>query len=200
MEIYSVAAVVEHFDLENQTQLIGLDCLSYPAVVGRTGGVVSIDAEITADSPVSALTQLASDLRQIGAVVVRFDMDLVSISEIAMRLDVSRETARLWSQGKRRAGFPAAFNAAGETLLWRWSEVYAWTGDQGLESDDLVPVPADVIDAYNGALAQLRASRDEGWFSAITRPQRPIMHLEHKRQTQPAPRWVTAGSTQKRVG
>lgn len=200
MEIYSVVAVVENFDLDNQTQLVGLDCLSYPAVVARTGGVVSADAEVTADSPVTALTQLASDLRQIDVSIVRFDMDLVSVSEIAMRLDVSRETTRLWSQGKRRAGFPPAFSAAGETLLWRWSDVYAWGVAQGLEVDELIPIPADVVDAYNGALAQLRATRDSGWFSAITRPQRPIMHLDHKRQTQPVQNWVAAGSAQKKVG
>lgn len=200
METYSVAAVVENFDLANEAQLAGLDCLSYPAIVGSTGGIVSVDAEITADSPISALTQLASDLRHIGTSVMRFDADLVTISEIALRLDVSREAVRLWSQGKRRGGFPVAHAMAGEAMLWRWSDVYPWALAQELDVDEAVPVPGDVLDAYNGAFAQLRSSREEGWFSAITQPQRPIMHLDHKRQSRPAARWVSPRVGQRDVG
>lgn len=200
MEIYSVAAVVENFDLANEAQLAGLDCLSYPAIVGSTGGVVIVDAEVTADSPISAVTQVASDLRHIGASVIRFDGDLVTVPEVALRLDVSREAVRLWSQGKRRGGFPPAHAAAGELMLWRWSDVYTWAAAQGLDVDTVTPIPGDVLDAYNGAFAQLRSSRADGWFSAITQPQRPIMHLDHRRRDRPAPRWVSPNTGQRSVG
>lgn len=199
MEIYSVVAVVE-LDLTNEAHLAGLDCLSYPALAGRTGGITTVDAEVSADSPISAVTQLMSDLRHIGVPVSRLELDLVSISEIALRLDASRETVRLWTQGKRRAGFPAAFAAAGETMLWRWSDVHVWLVDQSIPVDDLTPLPSDIVDAFNGALAQVRATRNDGWFEATTRPQRPIVHLDHKRQDRPAPRWVAAEPTRRDVG
>ena len=200
MEIYSVVAVVENFDLDDEAQLAGLDCLSYPALAGRTGGVTTIDGEVAADSPISALTQFMSDLRQAGVSVKRFDLDMVSVSEIALRLDVSRETVRLWTQGKRRSGFPEAFTVAGETTLWRWSDVHPWVMTQGIQVDDLLPIPGDIVDPYNGALAQVRATSDEGWFTATTQPQRPISPLDHTRQGRPAHRWVSPATSERDAG
>ena len=58
--------------------------------------------------------------------IKRFDLDLVSLSQIAERLDVTREAVRLWASGKRRDGFPTPFTSAGQSLLWAWSEVFDW--------------------------------------------------------------------------
>src|SRR5699024_10527013 len=96
-------AVIEGFDLESSVQNAHLDALSYVTVVGETFGVMTIDASVQGSTATEAVRQLTQDLDAINVTVVRIDPDLVSTSEIARRLNVSRETVRLWSLGRRRA-------------------------------------------------------------------------------------------------
>lgn len=179
MGTYAVTVVVDGFDLDSEFHNMGLDCLSYEATASRTSGVTYIDAEIPAQSAVDAVQQLIADLKSINVVVVRIDPGLVSISEIAERFDVSRETVRLWANGQRRSGFPAPYTAVAASSLWSWSDVAAWAESEGLEHDEASPVPFDVIEALNGALAHVRASRkDDEWLMPISPP---IAHLQPRR-------------------
>lgn len=171
MAVYSACVVVERFNLDSEEQNAALESLPFPAVVGSAGGLVTVDAEVPASSPADAILELRAALRGLGADVVRIDLDLVSIAEIADRLDVSRETARLWATGRRRSGFPAQFTSMGDVRLWRWCEVYEWAITQSLMPvDDLVPLSCDVVDAINGALAEVRSAPMEGWLMSQGRP------------------------------
>lgn len=93
-----------------------------------------------------------------GLRVVRVEPDdLVTMNEIAQRMDRSRESVRLLIAGQRGpGGFPApASHLKARSRLWRWSEVAAWA-----ENVDLVVPPhaGPFVAAINAALA-LRESR-----------------------------------------
>ncbi len=178
MNTYLVTAIVDGFDLDSEFQNTGIDCLDYEVVVSRTGGVTRIDAEIPAPAPLDAIVQLVNDLRTINVSVVRFDPMLVSVPEIAERCQISRETARLWATGKRRAGFPAPYTVIGSTAVWFWSDVCDWVTAEGREVDECTPVPSSIVEAMNGALAHMRHARREGWLQPTSAP---VAHISQRR-------------------
>lgn len=160
MSTYSIIAIIEGFELENTFQNAYLDEQDYVSVVGETFGVMTIDVSIQSPSPVEAIRQLRHDLKTINVSILRVDPDLVNTSEIARRLDVSRETVRLWSLGRRRAGFPSPYSDVGDSQIWRWAHVWEWAVGQHLPIDgDERPLPADCVDMINGDLAGERHTR-----------------------------------------
>ena len=90
-----------------------------------------------------------------GLSVKKVDLGLVSTSEIAEELNSSRETVRLWAEGKRRAGFPQPFATVGGSNIWAWSDVYDWARKQvGLEVSDFTPLSLNYVEKMNVHLAQ----------------------------------------------
>lgn len=61
-----------------------------------------------------------------GTSAPRVDPDLVTTSEIAQRVGVSREAVRKWVHGDRKP-FPHQFDTVGgNQRVWRWVEVVGW--------------------------------------------------------------------------
>lgn len=105
--------------------------------------------------------------------------ELVSVGDIAARVGVSPETARLWATGKRRSGsrtrFPSPRQVVGsdsgskQMSLYAWREVLSWCrtvlqvdADEGvdyLEDVDLAELQAIVA----GAAADLPESSGPAW-------------------------------------
>ncbi|HWV49292.1 MAG TPA: hypothetical protein VN035_07535 [Microbacterium sp.] len=191
MESYALCVVVNGFDLDDEFQNAGLECLSYAAVVSRTGGVTRVDADVPALSALDALMQLINDLRTINVTVVRIDPDLVDVPEIAERLDVSRETARLWTTGARRAGFPANYSIVGSTRLWFWADVHEWAIRSGLDAGD-APLESNAVEALNGAMAHIRSKHLDGW---LTPNSAPMAHIA-QRQTKHRFGWQSVPTAQ----
>ncbi len=53
--------------------------------------------------------------------------NFVTESEIAKRLEISRQTVSLWIKGKRRKFFPQPImRLAEKSSLWKWNEVCIW--------------------------------------------------------------------------
>ena len=73
-----------------------------------------------------------------GAKVLGTDRDLVSTTEIASRVGVSREGALKWT---KEACFPAPFAIIGSrTSTWSWAAVTAWLLDsRGIDMDEALP-------------------------------------------------------------
>ena len=191
MNTYEVTVVVDGFDMESEFQNANIECLSYDTVASRTGSVTRIDADIDAPTAVDAVMQLIADLRSINVTVVRIDPVLVSVPEIADRADISRETARLWATGKRRTGFPRQYTVVGVTGLWFWADVHAWMTSEGIHVETPTPVPSNVVEALNGAMAEVRSAREEGWMLPTSAPvahiaQRQIRHAKGWRTVQVA--------------
>jgi len=180
MTEYSISATALGLDLDDEFQNAGLECLNYPVLVASSGGVVTVDADIVAPSPIDAFLQLTKDLRSVNVTVNRIDPGLVGLSDIADNLDVARETVRLWAAGKRRSNFPPHFSMIGNSRVWFWSDVDEWARAQGLlDEDEPTPVPSDVIEALNGALAHVRASTHEGWLKPANPA--PVVHIQQRR-------------------
>lgn len=178
MGIYDLTVVVDGFDMDSEFQNAGLDCLSYEAAVSRTGGVTRVDASVTAPSAIDAIMQLLSDLRSINVNVIRVDPTLVSVSEIAERCDVSRETARLWAKGQRRRDFPAPYCVTESSSLWFWSDVQAWAVQHGMLEEHSSTVPSNIVEAMNGAFAYARNRHREGWLKPVAAP---VAHIAQKK-------------------
>ncbi len=89
-----------------------------------------------------------------GALVVRVAPDdLVSLTEIAARTGRTKESVRLYTEGRRGpGGFPAPLTwVARKHRLWQWSDVADWFAS-GLGERHQDEVPATFVAALNGAL------------------------------------------------
>lgn len=84
--------------------------------------------------------------------------DIVTMAEIAERLDRTRESVRLLVEGKRGpGGFPPPLSHGRERgRLWRWSDVAQWIGNLEPEEREA----AHFIAAVNAAL-ELRHSESQ---------------------------------------
>lgn len=127
-----------------QVRGIDLDDLETLEAIGQhladlgwesAGGVVTAMLYTESSNPHDAALDAASSIEKVvpGSTVLRVDDRLVSTSDIADQLGITREAVRLWSAGQRRTTmlpFPAprAVVSQGRTMmkLWAWAEVVEW--------------------------------------------------------------------------
>jgi hypothetical protein len=118
---------------------------------GWVDDVAHVDFDREAPTFLEAVTSAIRDVESVPPVrVERVEHDdLLTISDIARRLDRTRESVRLLVEGKRgKGGFPEPVLGTGRWRFWRWSDVLAWLDDvPGSEIER-----ARVIDAVNAAL------------------------------------------------
>lgn len=161
MAIYGFAAVVAGLDVEDFAQLDRLFTEDFDMSPGDIDGVTTLEVEVEAPSGEDALKTFHDHICRVGGITVeRIDEDLVNISEIAVRLDVSRETPRSWLKAGSDVGFPfpkhrTIVGSPGKPQkLWCWADVYAWASTTGRGSieDQPVPLDASVVTWFNGQL------------------------------------------------
>lgn len=126
------------------------------ATFGSVDGVDYADFDREEETLNRAVSTAIADVESVPGLVVRRvePDDLVTMSEIAERLDRSREGVRLLIAGERGPGdFPAPVShLRSRNRLWRWSDVAEWAGEAS--SADIHS--ARLIAAFNAAL-ELRA-------------------------------------------
>lgn len=156
---YEFSVQVTGLDIENTFQLKQLKSDTITVVPFASDGLIMLDIELAAESPELAFFEFKSFLNKYVSKVKikRIDLDLVSLSQIAERLDVTREAVRLWATGERRQDFPVPFTSAGQSLLWAWSDVFDWLTEEEIQ-DDPLPLPINLIERSNGVYAQNRKS------------------------------------------
>ncbi|GAB3170516.1 helix-turn-helix transcriptional regulator [Streptomyces incanus] len=69
-----------------------------------------------------------------GLRLLRTDPDLVGVSDIAERVERSRQNVQQWVNGERRQDklpFPDPEGVAGRSPVWRWGDVNAWLAQFG---------------------------------------------------------------------
>lgn len=155
MDTYAITVTLNGDSLDEDNVSVALAALKYPAILGKSGALTSVYADVTAATADDALNRLIDDLSCLSVQIIRIDPELVSISEIAERIEVSRESVRLWTVNKRRDGFPLPYTSAGGSLLWTWSDVFSWANAHSLISViENLPLPSSVIAVANGQLAQ----------------------------------------------
>lgn len=125
------------------------------ALFGDVDGTHYAEFTREADTLASAVASAISNIQSVDDLhVLRVEPDdLVTLSEIAHRLDRTREGIRLIAAGQRGDGdFPTPISHTRErNRLWRWTDVIAWAAAHGhVEDADLEG--ARVIAAVNAAL------------------------------------------------
>lgn len=132
----------------------GCDDATFSQLDGQ--GYGGFDRE--APSLAEALATAIRDVESVAGLRVRRvePDDLVTLSEIAQRLDRSRESVRLLAAGERGpGGFPGPVShLRTRHRLWRWSDVAAWAGIASPEE----AARATLVAALNAAL-ELRSAR-----------------------------------------
>lgn len=125
---YQARVIVEPFDLEDPAlseRFFNAPLSVYPAVIDDLHELELITEADTEEDAVRTMERFLHEL-QPHLRALRFEHELVTLSEIAERFDVTHEAARLWAQGTRSRGFPKHYQAAGTVQLWSWHEVYLW--------------------------------------------------------------------------
>lgn len=113
-------------DLEDSLYEAGCD----DALINFRNGAVYLDFDREAasleDAVISAIKDIESASVDIDVISVAPE-NLVTETEIAKRLNKSRQTVSLWIRGKRRKSFPQpVMRLAEKSPLWNWSEVINW--------------------------------------------------------------------------
>lgn len=103
MNTYSFAVSVQGLDVEDPDQVEQLYGADFVVAAGTSDGLTTVEAEIEAPSGEAAIQRLlaffATALPEVKA--LRIDEHLVTTSEIAEALGLSRESVRLWASGRR---------------------------------------------------------------------------------------------------
>ncbi|MHB1063010.1 MAG: hypothetical protein ACYC1Z_00680 [Georgenia sp.] len=161
MAIFGFAAVVTGLDVGDFDQLDRLFTEDFDITPGDMDGVTTLEVEVEAASGEDALKIFHDHICQVGGIAVdRLDEDLVNTSEIAARLDVSRETPRVWANPTNDVGlpFPKHHTVVGSPgkpqRLWRWADVYAWvaTTRPGTIAGQPAPLDAAAVTWFNAQM------------------------------------------------
>lgn len=132
------------------------------------GGVVLATLHATATNPVASAVEVARRISHVlpGAEVLDVDLELVSVSDIASRLGVSREAVRLWAEGRRGPGnfpLPMGTVGGGKSKVWPWARVHRWVRENyeiGDGSDYLTP---EQVAELNASLLRIKNPIDNEW-------------------------------------
>jgi predicted DNA-binding transcriptional regulator AlpA len=135
------------------------------ALVGIRSGVAFVDFDRMAESLSAAIVSAIDDIKKVhGVSVLRIEPDdVVNMSEIARRLDQSRESIRKYINSERRSGgFPAPIsNVTGRSMRWRWNEVAKWLIANGKLADNPTLREASLISKLNAALELRRLTANK---------------------------------------
>lgn len=128
MTTFRLNIVFEGIDFDDDITFEALETLSN--VFWRTQGTLAFATVITdSNSPVEASNRIVRQVKELvpTARPIKLDEDLVSISDIAGRIEVSREAVRNWANGVRQSNFPIPKGIVGnEIKVWAWSSISEW--------------------------------------------------------------------------
>ncbi|GAA1749438.1 hypothetical protein [Nostocoides vanveenii] len=136
---------------------------------GSVDGLVTVTIYVDSDDVPGDVVEAARAVEHYlpGVNVRRVHRDLVTASDIAGRVGVSREAVRKWTQRDGDAAFPAPYDTVGgdgrPSKVWLWSDVLPWLKNvYGIDMDENLPDDATVahIDA---CLAKVTSYLDRQW-------------------------------------
>lgn len=106
--------------------------------IGGHGGTTLLTIAGTGQDAVEAGHLLLQTLRANDVHVQRVYEDIVSRSQIADRLGITRQAVGLWIRGQRQAArlFPEP-HVLGGGGLWLWADVHEWLRVGGLDHDEV---------------------------------------------------------------
>lgn len=127
------------------------------AILSSRNGIAYLEFDREAEGLQGAILSAVKDVERakIAVKVARVEPgDFVNASEIARRLECTREYIRLLTQGKRGKGeFPAPHSGVtSKTLIWSWVEVVRWLFDHKTITDKSLLQTAETIRDINDVL------------------------------------------------
>lgn len=126
------------------------------ALINFRNGAVYLDFDREASSLEEAVISAIKNIQSMDAEVASIAPDnLVTESEIAKRLRVTRQTVSLWIKGKRRQSFPnPVMRLAEKSPLWKWTEVTKWLYENKIIDDNKLVENALFFANINAALEE----------------------------------------------
>ena len=141
-------------DLEDSLYEAGCD----DALIHFRNGAVYLDFEREASSIEEAVISAIKNVKSstVDAEVASVAPEnLVTESEIAKRLNKSRQTVSLWIKGERRKSFPhPVMRLSEKSPLWSWSEIVTWIYDNKIVKDKELVEKALLFSNINAALEE----------------------------------------------
>lgn len=160
-KIYQFTLILKNVDentpnLEDSLYDVGCD----DALINFRNGTVYLDFDRKATSlenaVISAIKAVeSSSVKPIVASVA--PEDLVTESEIAKRLDTTRQTVSLWIKGSRRNqhAFPKPImKLSGRSPLWKWYDVVTWLYKNDIISEKEKVINAEFVEDINAVLEE----------------------------------------------
>jgi hypothetical protein len=126
----------------------------FDGVLAERAGQVFLTVYVEGITALSAAHTAIEQLEKLPVSIRHADHDLVDASEIATRLEVSRQAVQLWATGKRNQSFPSPMGSPGGKRMWAWGEIVDWARTYqhnpaeeppGLTRDELTLVNAHLV-------------------------------------------------------
>lgn len=149
-EFTLVLAGIDDFDDQLVDQIFEAGC-DDASLLSRNG-VVYLDFDREAESFTEAIWSAIKQVETIQDPKIRVDSvqpdDLVTASEIARRINKSREYIRLLINGERGSGdFPLPISGISQkSMIWSWLKVSRWLLKQNLLTEEDVLMAQDIAD------------------------------------------------------
>lgn len=127
------------------------------ALINYKNGVVYLDFDRVGDDLEQAIISAIRDVETavIDASIISVAPEhLVSLSDIAQRVSLSRQAISLLMLGERgKGGFPKpVLKIANKSPLWRWSAIAEWFYQQNKIHDHAIVEHANIVEDINAAL------------------------------------------------
>ena len=127
------------------------------ALINYKNGAVYLDFDREGDDLESTIISAIKGVESanIGAMIVSVAPEhLVSLSDIAERVSITRQAVSLLMQGTRGSGNTPKpiLKISNKSPLWRWSAVAEWFYQQGKIRDHAIIDSANIVEDINAAL------------------------------------------------
>lgn len=200
MAHFLFSVIVDGLDAQDDAQVDLLAELPEVLVLSDADGAVEVHVEIEAPASEAAVRAAVLILESAapGVRVERIELDLVAASDIAERVEVSRQAVTNWATGRRSGPpFPSPLGRiAGGTRVWAWSQVLPWLQASQHATDHETALDYAVIVELN---ALLQHPRQPSRLASVGRWERPDLQSAGSKRTF-APAQATGGGLRFRVG
>lgn len=154
MTSFQFAIIASGFDPASSYEDALFEAGCDDATISLQKGLLIAEFDREAESFASAVSSACQNMGNAGLKIARVEPDdLVTLSEIAERVGLSRQAIFLYAKGERLSGFPApTAKVTARHPLWSWHAVAGWLFNNRLVGRAAV-IHAHIIKEANRAIA-----------------------------------------------
>lgn len=178
--MYQVALQLTGLDIESSETIARIEEARLTDLEWvQTDGRMLVMLQLDTNDPVSDICDVVRRIEHgiPGVTFFGIDLDLVGVSDIALRIGVHRETVRLWSVGARGPGdFPPPIGTVsgalreggrrtgrGNMRIWDWGSVNEWLRQTYSLGDGYQHLTASQIAELDASLRRVKSKFDDEW-------------------------------------